>query len=280
MIYLEKKIEIDYTKLSAPDTGHVPVMKVFVPNTESEISHLTEGRPTVLILPGGGYQMTSETEAEPIAMKYLARGINACILYYSVAPAVYPAALIQALTALKYIRENAKEWHSNPDKIYVCGFSAGGHLAASVGTLWNGEAAKSYFGDVSCLRPSGLVLSYPVIVNDKNFHGGSFQNLLGNKADDAQMRELTCLDKQVSDDTPPAFIWSTFEDKSVPCENSLRFASALRAHNIPFELHIYEKGCHGLASCDYTSKPFKEIRQKDWLYHSAEWMLDTRYKAE
>lgn len=277
MIYLEKKIEIDYSKISAPDTGHAATLKVFIPNTEDEVSKFTPKRPTVLILPGGGYHFTSEREAEPIAMNYLAQGINACILYYSVAPAVYPTALIQTLSAIKYIRENAATWFADPDKIYVCGFSAGGHLAASAGTLWNKDEAKVYFENPEEAKPNGLVLAYPVIVNDEHFHGGSFINLLGEKANDEEMRHLTCLDKQVDKDTPPAFIWSTFGDKAVPCENSMRFASALRAQNIPFELHIYEKGEHGLATCDDVTNSFAHIRQKDWMYHSAEWMKDTRY---
>ncbi len=254
-------------------------MKVFIPNTEDGVSKFTSQRPTILILPGGGYAWTSEREAEPIAMNYLAQGINACILYYSVSPAVYPVSLLQTLSAVKYIRENADAWFADPDKIYVCGFSAGGHLAASAGTLWNKDDAKAYFDNTEEVKPNGLVLAYPVITNDSNFHVGSFLNLLGDKANDEDLRLLTCLDKQVTSDTPPAFIWCTFGDTIVPCENSMRFASALRAHNIPFELHIYEKGDHGLSTCDYITNNINgSMRNRDWLYHSIEWIKDTRYE--
>ena len=275
MFYEVRDITLDYSKIDAPDTGYVPKLKVFVPNTESEVSKFTPNRPTVLVIPGGGYGFVSEREAEPIALRFVARGMNACVLYYSVAPAVFPVSLLEALTAVKYIRDNAEKYNADKDKIYVCGFSAGGHLAASVGTLWNKKESREYFGNTDCVRPNGLILSYPVIINDGPCHRGSFDNLLGDRRNDEQMLEYVCLDKQVSGLTPPTFLWSTFEDTLVPCESTLRFASALRANGVPFELHIYEKGWHGMSTGDLVTNECV-VRLKNWLDEACDWVLDTR----
>lgn len=279
MIYKVHDIELDYSKITAPHIDYVPKMKVFVPNTAPEVNRYTPARPTVLILPGGGYAFTSEREAEPIAMHFMAQGINTAILYYSVKPAVFPVSLLEALTAVKYLRENAEKHFADKDKIYVCGFSAGGHLAASVGTLWNKKEATDYFGDTEAVKPNGLILAYPVIINDfdeeTHIHKGSFNNLLGEKKDDKEMLEYLCLDRRVSKDTPPTFIWSTFEDTSVPCESTLRFASALKKNGVPFEMHIYEKGGHGKATGDFVTCS-GDCRLKNWLNEACQWVLDTR----
>lgn len=276
MIYEVKEIKLDYSKISAPNTGYVPKMKVFIPNTEDEVSRYTPKRPTVLVLPGGGYAFTSEREAEPIALHFLERGMNACILYYSVAPAVYPVSLLESLSAIKYIRENADKWFADKDKIYVCGFSAGGHLAASVGTHWNKKESAEYFDELEDVKPNGLILAYPVIINDDGLcHKGSFDNLLGEKKDDKTMQEYVCLDKQVSKTTPPTFIWSTFEDTCVPCESTLKFAAALRKNGVPFEMHIYEKGGHGGSTGDLVTNG-GVFRFKSWLNEACDWVADTR----
>ncbi|MDD4495332.1 MAG: alpha/beta hydrolase [Eubacteriales bacterium] len=276
MIYEVKEIKLDYSKISAPNTGYVPKMKVFIPNTEDEVSRYTPKRPTVLVLPGGGYAFTSEREAEPIALHFLERGMNACILYYSVAPAVYPVSLLESLSAIKYIRENADKWFADKDKIYVCGFSAGGHLAASVGTHWNKKESAEYFDELEDVKPNGLILAYPVIINDDGLcHKGSFDNLLGEKKDDKAMQEYVCLDKQVSKTTPPTFIWSTFEDTCVPCESTLKFAAALRKNGVPFEMHIYEKGGHGGSTGDLVTNGGVS-RFKSWLNEACDWVADTR----
>ncbi len=279
MIYETIDINIDYSKLSVKSTDYVAKLKIYIPNNKDEVAKYTADRTTVLILPGGGYRMTSEREAEPIAFHFLQRGINAAILYYSVEPAVFPVSLLETLSAVKFLRDNSEKYRINKDKIVICGFSAGGHLAASAGTLWNKKEALAYFGDVQHLRPDGLILGYPVIINDydgeSHIHKGSFNNLLGDRCDDKQMLEYLCLDKQVSKDTPPTFIWSTFEDKAVPCENTMRFAAALRKNGVPFELHIYEKGGHGLATGDLVSNS-TEYRLKNWLNEVCDWVLDTR----
>lgn len=280
MIYQETEIKLDYSKISVESSESAVKLKVFVPNLEGDVAGYMTARPTVLILPGGGYEFLSEREAEPIAMRFLAKGYNAAVLYYSIAPAArFPVSLLETLSAVKYLRENADRMQADKNKIYVCGFSAGGHLAASVGTLWNGAESKSYFGDTEAVRPNGLILAYPVIINDfdgeTRIHKGSFNALLGDKKDDKQMLEYVCLDRRVSRDTPPTFIWSTFEDDCVPCESTLRFASALRKNGVPFELHIYEKGWHGLSTCDTIANTCC-LRAGNWLNEVCAWLGDER----
>ncbi len=278
MIYEIKNIELDYSKLNIEKSDYTPYMKVFVPNLDGDVKQYSENctRPTILILPGGGYRFKSEREAEPVANKFLARGFNVCILYYSTAPAVFPASMLEAMSALKYIRENLKAWQGSPDKVYVCGFSAGGHLAASVGVHWNSDIAASYFGDTELVRPNGMILSYPVITSDEKLaHAGSFINLLGENKDNAELLKFLSLEKQVTKSTPPAFLWTTFEDVTVPCENTMLFASALREQGIPFEMHVFEKGPHGGSTgekvCCAESYKFSA-----WVDMACEWCLDTR----
>ena len=282
MIYETHKIELDYSKINAPKIDYTPTLTLMIPNLEKEFEGNDNyaARPTVLILPGGGYAFRSDREAEPIAMHYLTHGFNCAVLYYSGAPAIFPVSLLETLTAIKFLRDNAQKYHVNKDKLYVCGFSAGGHLAASAGTLWNGKEAKDYFGNTDDLKPSGTILAYPVISSDfdgcTRIHKGSFNNLLGpDRMNDTDMLEYLCLDRRVTRDTSPTFIWSTFEDTCVPCESTLRFASALRKCGVPFEMHIYEKGGHGMATGDKVTNN-AVFRAKDWLAESAAWIADNR----
>lgn len=280
MIYEVKNIELDYSKIDVQkptNAPYAPYLKVFVPNLEGDVQKYNVGtRPTVLILPGGGYHFTSEREAEPIAMRFLARGCNVCVLHYTVFDTPFPVALLEALTAIRYIRENVTAWQGDPNKIYVCGFSAGGHLAASVGVFWDKEISKAYFGDTEQVRPNGLILTYPVITSDPEFtHGYSIERLMAGREDQA-LRDMLSLEKQVTESTPPSFIWSTFEDELVPCENSLRFAMALRETGIPFELHIFEKGPHGGATGDKVTCVNKH-RFSAWIDLACDWVFDSRF---
>lgn len=218
--------------------GYTPTLTTYILDNKSlGVSK----RPAVLVCPGGGYVNCSAIEAEPIVMQFLSAGFNAFLLNYSVSPAKYPAALEEVSRAVEIIRENAEEWGVFEDKIAVCGFSAGAHLAASLGVFWNREPIKSA-GKKN--KPNALILSYPVITSGEAAHRGSFEQLCG---DDAELIKKMSLENQVTSDTPPTFLWHTFEDAAVPVENSLLFASALRSCNVPFELHIYPKGGHGLS---------------------------------
>lgn len=204
-------------------------------------------RPAVLILPGGGYQCRSDREGEPVAIRFLAMGCHAFILNYSVSPNRFPTALWEAAQTIADIRRQAGQWNIDPEKILVCGFSAGGHLAGCTGTFWNQPLVGEAIGQSPRqIRPDGLILCYPVVTAGEFCHAGSFHNLLGEEQNEAQLNQVS-LENQVRPDMPPVFLWHTVTDTSVPVENSLLLAGAMRRAGVNFELHIYPAGRHGLS---------------------------------
>lgn len=209
-------------------------------------------RPVVLIVPGGGYCMTSDREAEGIALKYLALGYHAAVLRYSVAPASYPHALLQLAKAAAMLRKNSEKWHIDRNRLITIGFSAGGHLAACLGNFWN----RSFLTELTLekaddIRPNAQILAYPVISSGRYAHQDSFVNLLGERLE--ELKEKVSMEKQVSRDTPPTFLWHSFEDTTVKIENSMLFAWALREHNVPAECHFYGQGPHGIGTAGTLS---------------------------
>ena len=139
-------------------------------------------RPVVLICPGGGYHFRSDREAEPVALRMCGMGFHACVLCYSVAPETFPTALWELASSVAWLREHAEEYHIDEKKIVVCGFSAGAHLAASIGVFWNREFLSELTGfSAEQMRPDRLILSYPVITSGEYAHMGSFENLLGSE---------------------------------------------------------------------------------------------------
>lgn len=207
-----------------------------------------EKRPVILLCPGGGYEMTSDREAEPMAMQFLAMGYHVAILRYSVCPVRYPAALLQVAESVLYLKEHADEYHIDPEKIVVQGCSAGGHLAANYGIAWNSPFLTKLMGmenDPERLRVAGLLLCYPVITSGEKAHEESFRNLLGEQYE--EKKEELSLENQVTPDTPPTFLWHTATDETVPVENSLYFFQACLQQGVSAELHIYPVGGHGLS---------------------------------
>lgn len=244
-------------------------------------------RRAVVVCPGGGYHFLSEREAEPIVFKFLSAGFNVFLLRYSIKPnAKDYAPLIEAGMAIKYVRENAEKYNTDPNYVFISGFSAGGHLAASAGTLWNVKPVREALGIESgetpegINRPTGTILSYPVITGGDKAHKGSIKNVSGcDPLTDEAIAEFS-LELHVDETTSPAFIWHTFTDKTVPVENALLYASALTAHKVPFELHIYPEGVHGLSLCnEWTSSqnPDKIVPHcEDWINLAIKWALELK----
>ena len=204
--------------------------------------------PLILVIPGGGYLENVQREAEPIATAFNAKGFHAAVLNYSTEPEKFPTALMQVAKAINFIKENAKEWNVDPEKIFVTGYSAGGHLAASIGVFWNRDFLLERTGlTEEQTKPAGLILAYPVITSGEYAHRGSIDRVTGYDRENKELLELVSLEKQVTKDTPPTFIWSTVEDAVVPVENTLFFVNALQQNKVEYELHIYPKGPHGLA---------------------------------
>lgn len=204
-------------------------------------------RPMILICPGGGYEKLSYREGEPVAIHFLNEGYHACVLRYSVAPARYPAPLLELASAVKLVRENEDEWQVDADKIILAGFSAGAHLAALLGVFWKRRwLLKAVNAKAEELQPAGMILSYPVVTSKEGIcHRGSFDNLLGERF--FELSEEVSIEKQVTKDTPPCFIWHTLDDATVLVENSFLMASALKQAGVSAEIHIFPKGEHGLS---------------------------------
>ena len=202
--------------------------------------------PAVLILPGGAYQWVSPREAEPVAMRFLSRGFSCFILKYSCAPSRFPVALREAALAMRYIRSRADELHVHPHKVAALGFSAGGHLCGTLGTLFD-DAAVSDVGAPSLIRPDALVLCYPVSASRGKTHLDSFVNLCGN---DRALMDRLSLDALIRPDMMPVFLWHTRTDDSVPVDGSIRLAAALAEKDVPFSFHVFADGRHGLATGD------------------------------
>lgn len=218
-------------------------MQAYIPDIVAEIC---TPRRSIVICPGGGYHFRSDREAEPIAMVFAAMGFNCFVAEYHVAPAVHPAPLFDVAHAVAWVRAHAEEYCADPNAIAVMGFSAGGHAACHLGVRWHEESLMADFG-LTCAqaKPNAMVLCYPVITGGKYAHRGSFENLTG--CTDLAVHAQYSLDEMVTENTPPTFLWHTWEDGSVPVENSLFFAAAMRRHGVQGELHVFPKGGHGIS---------------------------------
>ena len=249
-------------------------------------------RPMIVICPGGGYEHVSPREGEAIALQFMTTGAHAAVLRYDVSGqgAEFPQHLLELSASVAYVRKHAAVYCIDPDKILLAGFSAGGHLAASLGCFWKekwleelmqaetGATMKDY-------QPNGEILAYPVITSGEFAHRGSFVKIMGSEAEQGyaplglsaiELEEKLSLENQVTSDFPQTFMWHTFEDGAVPLENSLFFAEALRKAGVNFEYHVFPHGGHGyaLATKETAMKEGKEINAQcaQWIDLFKSWM--------
>lgn len=244
-----------------PDADTPNRMTAYLAETEAPA-------PAVVVLPGGAYAMRADHEGAPIAEFYQKQGFHAFVVEYRVAPNRYPAALADVQRAIRLIRHHAAHWQVDPQRIFVCGFSAGGHLAASTAILTEDVSAVGDAMDREDFRPNGAILCYPVISGlDEHGHTASHQNLLGEQFE--AHRAGLSLQNRVNEQTPPCFIWHTATDDCVPVRHSLMLADKLAAYHIPYELHIFPLGYHGLGLPLGNPEYAGVSRWGDW---SADWI--------
>ncbi len=212
-------------------------------------------RRAIVICPGGAYQFLSEREGEPVARAFCAAGLQAFVLAYSVGDrATGGAPLVEGALAIRHIREHAEAYGVDPRSVFMAGFSAGGHLAALCGTLWDDPAVRDALGvdrgeaPAGIGRPTATVLGYPVISASAPGWSQSIATLTG--IEDYKGRpeaERYSVERHVDATTAPAFIWHTADDEGVDIRHTLLYAEALAAAGVPFEYHVYPHGPHGLS---------------------------------
>ncbi|MCC4721517.1 alpha/beta hydrolase [Salinicoccus sp. RF5] len=275
--------------------------------------HEKEGRPAVVICPGGSYMYVSEREAEPVGYEFLAKGYHVFILRYStigsamrregrqtnrdelyqiasmveqdeVLGSEFPGPLVELAQTITFIRENCHEFNVNPDQIGTVGFSAGGHLAASLGVHWNSDWLSSLTGqEPRWYRPNFQVLAYPILdymlnrdiaeergIGDPKYMTTASRMVFGHAAEDETI-DRAGLKAHVSKDTPPTFIWHTVEDRLVFVQNALDFAKALEKFQVPWELHTFKSGSHGLSlATEVTGR--EDARASQWTGLMFSWL--------
>jgi acetyl esterase/lipase len=244
------------------EPADIPTLTPFLPPREKVTGA------AIIVCPGGGYSHLSDREGPPVAQWLNTLGITAFVLKYRIGPRYHhPAPLQDAARAIRIVRAGAARWPIDPARIGILGFSAGGHLASTIGTHFDaGNAGAADAVERVSSRPDLMVLVYPVITMRELTHGGSKKMLLG----DAPSPELVALlsnDEQVTKETPPTFLVHTMTDAAVPVENSLKFVAALRKAGVPFEFHLYERGPHGFALAD------KDPILATWTRRCADWLL-------
>ncbi len=270
----------------AQPTNAIPLWPAGAPgalgSAEKDIPTLTAYFPradaasgaAMVICPGGGYGGLAPHEGEAYALFLRDNGVAGFVLKYRLGSAGYrhPVMLQDVSRALRLVRANASEWKLDSHRIGVMGSSAGGHLASTLLTHFDsGKAESEDTVEKQSSRPDLGILCYPVITMGEKTHGGSKKNLLGENPSEALTQELSN-ELQVTKETPPCFIFHTAEDNAVPVENSLAFASALRKAGVPFDLHIYEKGPHGMGLGFRVYSPYDSLKLHPWTKDCLVWL--------
>ena len=253
------------------DAKDIPTLTVFLPTPEKATGA------AIVICPGGGYGHLADHEGSHYARWLNHQGIAGFVLKYRLGSNGYrhPAMLHDAARAIRTVRARADEWKLDPKRVGIIGSSAGGHLASTTITHWDlGNTNSPDAIERQSSRPDLAILCYPVITMSQEYtHKGARANLVGTNAPAELLAELSA-ELQVNKDTPPCFIWSTMEDKTVPVENSLMLATALRRVGVPFDLHIYERGPHGIG---LGNKKFDATNFHPWTRDCEFWLRERKF---
>jgi acetyl esterase/lipase len=273
------KVERIYLKEYFPELGANgcnAYVDCYIPSPIYEMGEEMANKkyPCMVVCPGGGYGMTSEREADVIGTQFLAEQYRVFVVRYSVAPHSFPQQIREVAGAMELIYKYADEWNADTSKIAIVGFSAGGHLVAQYTNRYDCPEIREIFPESKPVQAS--ILSYAVLTADPQYtHGGTVFNYVGGHTP-ISMEEKGCsCELLVTEKTPPTFLWHTAEDAAVPVENSLFYAKALRDHKLPFELHIYPYGPHGLATADeltYVQIEERNRRPHKWLEDVKSWL--------
>lgn len=251
---------------------------------EPNIEITKRKRPVMVVFPGGGYEFTSRREAESIAISYYSKGYNAYVCNYTVGSGRCERnnPLLDAAAAVKYVRDHAAEHNNDTDRVAVIGFSAGGHLAGFIATSYTEQWLADALGtDSDTIKVNAAILCYPVVSGGEYAHRGSFDALLGKDADEKAIFDAS-LENRVTKSCPPMFIWTTMSDDAVSAQNSLLMAKALADKKIPYELHVFPHGKHGLSLADWQSAPDWDAERAyilpdvaKWFEMSVDWLDNT-----
>lgn len=241
------------------EKGFMPTLRLYL------LEERDKPRPIVIIAPGGGYTSVS-AEDDKVVSQYNAAGFHAAVLRYCVKPHYFPEPEWDLMLAIGLVREKAEEWGILKDRVAICGFSAGGHLCACVSTIWKKIGEERF-------KPNAAIIYHGILTARLDHCRDFIVAHVG--SDDAEVQELAFCDQQVSGDTPPTFLYNTFEDKLTNVENVLYYGEMLTKHGVPFEMHVLPRGGHCASWCDSTiwAKPAGG-REYNYIRMSVEWMRE------
>lgn len=251
-------------------TDYRPKIRLYYPSLRRDL-YENKKFPVVLICPGGGYVRQAHHEGQPFAQLFAMHGIVGAVLTYRVHPDLYPGAYADAARAMRLLRSRAEKYQLDAKRVGIMGFSAGGHLASTVAT--QPELYKEPEDDLTeqlSARPDRVILGYPVISFSEYAHEGSVKAQLGD-APDPQLREQLSNQKQVTPESPPAFLFHAADDQGVPVQNSIMYASACLEHDVPVELHVFPKGGHGMGMA--LENPSLSIWSENLMNWMGDWQL-------
>lgn len=227
-------------------------------------------QPCIIVCPGGGYHGRAAHEGDPISERLAQMGVASCVLHYRVSPWRHPSALADGVRAIRILRHRAAEFGLDPERIGILGFSAGGHAAAHVATRHQDIGALVGDDiDRASGRPDLLVCCYAVLSCISDAHDGSWRNLLGPNATWNERRAAS-IEERINAQTPPTFFWSSDDDQAVPVINTYNVAQRLARHGVPHEVHVYERGQHGLGLGNVPGREDPHIAQ--WATALERWL--------